>query len=392
MYGTGKDNRIWWYKWQNGKYDFAKGPFTWEEILQKLQRGEITERTMVKVTNGHWYELSGQFNTKKRSPGRRVAGVAVIIAVVFLLFYLFSGRNPIQGLKSQPELTAKDTADSRRSTWGNNSQDTSYQGSLPQQVISQEEMQPHIPQEPLTKDAIIQLVNDTRIYHRHAPLTENQLLNTVAEERLRDMFRRQYIAHVSPIGEQASDYAQKAGYQYKIIAENIASGAFLNNQKVIDGWMQSPGHRQNILSPDIKDIGVAVDKGQFQGGITWIAVQIFGTPSPPVSRKLCISPPQEISAEIEAKKAEIESLDNRLVRFKQELDEEISSIESDRRSIGNGQAADNLNIRVKSYNEKSKWYNDSLADLMARKSILKAIVEDYNRRVQAYKDCRASGD
>jgi hypothetical protein len=156
--------------------------------------------------------------------------------------------------------------------------------------------------------------------------------------------------------------------------------------------MQSPGHRQNILSPEIKEIGVAVDKGQFQGGTAWIAVQIFGTPSPSVSGKLCTSPPQEIYAEIEAKKSEIENLDTRLARFKQELDEEISSIESDRKNIINKQAADNLNVRVKSYNEKSKWYNDSLADLMAKKSILKAIVEDYNRRVQVYKDCRTSGN
>ncbi|MCX5810426.1 MAG: CAP domain-containing protein [Proteobacteria bacterium] len=329
---------------------------------------------------------------ENHSFGRRVAGIVGIIAVVILLFYLFSGRNPIQDPESPPGLTAKNATDSVRSTWGKNSQDASYQSSLPQQVVSQGDMQPHIPQEPLTKDAIIQLVNDTRAYHRYAPLTENQLLNAVAEERLRDMFRRQYIAHVSPIGEQASDYAQKAGYHYKIIAENLASGEFLNNQKVIDGWMQSPGHRQNILSPDIKDIGVAIDKGQFQGGITWIAVQIFGTPSLPVSGKLCTPPPKEIYAEIEAKKTGIENLGNRLVRFKQELDEEISSIESDRKSIGNKQAADNLNIRVKSYNEKSKWYNDSLADLIARKSILKAIIDDYNRRVQAYKDCRASGN
>ena len=323
---------------------------------------------------------------------RWIAAIVAIFAVFFLLLYILTYRSAKQIAENRPGVIAKDASNSGRSLRPNSSQDAGYQASLPQHVEFQGDMQPNIPQEPLTKDAIIQLTNDTRIYHRHTPLTENQLLNSIAEERVRDMFRRQYIAHVSPIGEQASDYAQKVGYQYKIIAENIASGNFLNNQKIIDGWMQSPGHRENMLSPDIKDIGAAIEKGQFKGGNTWIAVQIFGTPSPPVSVKVCTPPPQEIYAEIEAKKAEIESLDNRLARFKQELDEEINSIESDRRNITNRQAADNLNIRAKSYNEKSKWYNDSLADLMARKSILKAIVGDYNRRAQAYKDCRASGN
>jgi hypothetical protein len=87
------------------------------------------------------------------------------------------------------------------------------------------------------------------------------------------------------------------------------------------------------------------------------------------------------------------NLDNRLARFKQDLDQEISTIEADRRYIGNnGQGAYNLNVRVNSYNEKVAWYNDSLADLMAKRAILKSMAEDYNRRIQAYNDCENSGN
>jgi hypothetical protein len=207
------------------------------------------------------------------------------------------------------------------------------------------------------------------------------------------MFQKQYIGHVSPTGEQASDHAQRLGYHYKIIAENIASGNFLNNQKVIDGWMQSPGHRQNVLSPDIKEIGVAIDRGQFQGANSWIAVQIFGLQSLPVStKKRCIPPPQDLYAELESRNMEVSNLEGRLSRFRQELDEEISSIEADRKYLGNnGQGVNGLNVRINSYNEKSAWYNSSLADLVAQRAILKSMADDYNKRVQAYRDCENLG-
>jgi uncharacterized protein YkwD len=99
------------------------------------------------------------------------------------------------------------------------------------------------------------------------------------------MLEKQYFDHVSPTGEKASDIAQKVGYRYKRIGENIASASFLNNQKVINGWMQSPGHRKNLLSGQFEEIGVAIAKGWMEGEETWIAVQVFGRQSPPVGEE-----------------------------------------------------------------------------------------------------------
>ncbi|MBA4391986.1 MAG: hypothetical protein C0407_00370, partial [Desulfobacca sp.] len=56
------------------------------------------------------------------------------------------------------------------------------------------------------------------------PLSENSLLNTIAAERLKDMFEKQYFAHQSPSGEAVTDVAYRIGYQYKILAENIGLG------------------------------------------------------------------------------------------------------------------------------------------------------------------------
>lgn len=66
--------------------------------------------------------------------------------------------------------------------------------------------------------------------------------------------------------------------------ENIASIGpnDVTDVEFLAGWMQSPGHRRNILNPDIRDIGVATRKGYFKYGNTWISVQIFGLISPEV--------------------------------------------------------------------------------------------------------------
>ena len=97
-------------------------------------------------------------------------------------------------------------------------------------------------------------------------------------------------------------------------------------------------------------------------------------------------------AQIEAKKAEIASLDERLTTLRQELNAESDSIELDRRIAGNDQKRGyDLNARIRAHNEKSGWYNQSLADMKAKEAVLNSMVEEYNKALQGYKDCKASG-
>jgi uncharacterized protein YkwD len=393
MSGNEETGRIWWYKGRKEDRSFVRGPFTWEEVLHRLESGVIAESTMVKRSSEvYWQELSGCLYGKKRSYGPTIAVMVCLATVLLFLFFYVGDKKADQSAGSA--LVARNATDPERPSWATAAQTAHSNDPLSlQQPGSRNNARPFVPQEPVTKDAIIKLGNDVRASHGLATLAEHHLLDKIAEERLHDMFQKQYIGHVSPSGEQASDHAQRLGYHYKIIAENIASGYFLNNQKVIDGWMQSPGHRQNMLIPDTKEIGVAIDRGQFQGANIWIAVQIFGLQSLPVSaKKRCIAPPQDLYADLESRNTEISNLEGRLSRFKQELDQEITSIEADRKYIGNnGQGVTNLNLRINSYNEKSAWYNSSLADLTAQRAILKSMAEDYNKRVQTYRDCESSG-
>jgi len=106
--------------------------------------------------------------------------------------------------------------------------------------------------------------------------------------QLDDIFEKQYFAHISPEGLGPSDLAEKSGYEYIMIAENLALGNFKDDNTLVNAWMDSPGHRANILNNRYTEIGVAVGKGFFSESNennkeeiateVWIAVQEFGLP------------------------------------------------------------------------------------------------------------------
>ena len=141
----------------------------------------------------------------------------------------------------------------------------------------------------LTKSGVIAQTNKARQENGALPsLSENPLLNTIAEERLKDMFKNQYLSSHSPAGEDYTDLAGRVGYKYGRLAENIASGTFRNDEKVVDLWMQSPGHRENILTSDVSEIGVAVGKGFLKGQEVWLSVEILGHPSAGINNEQAI--------------------------------------------------------------------------------------------------------
>jgi hypothetical protein len=134
------------------------------------------------------------------------------------------------------------------------------------------------PQSYLTKSGVIDFTNKERVKQGLAPLKENEKLNLSAKAKAEDLFLRQYFEHESPTGEKVSDLASEAGYRFIILGENLAMGNFKNDEDLVRAWMNSPGHRENILNPNYQEIGVSVIKGTFEGKSTWMAVQHFALP------------------------------------------------------------------------------------------------------------------
>jgi len=109
------------------------------------------------------------------------------------------------------------------------------------------------------------------------PLALNSELTKAAQMKAKDMFAKDYWAHVSPDGTTPWVWIRDAGYSYLYAGENLARG-FNTSDDVVTAWMNSPEHRANMLSPNYTDIGFAVESGTLTGTQTTLVVQEFGSP------------------------------------------------------------------------------------------------------------------
>jgi uncharacterized protein YkwD len=229
------------------------------------------------------------------------------------------------------------------------------------------------------------------------PLSENSLLNTIASERLKDMFEKQYFAHQSPSGEAVTDVAYRTGYHYKILAENIGLG-LNSDEKMVQGWLQSPGHRENIVRPECAEIGVAVGRGMMKKQQVWLGVQVFGLQSPPVEQggmpgqrpssppavvsnqsKDCLPPDDLLLASIKEIKNQLSDMDEAEKKLRQELEENKPS--------SSGYDPDRTREAVSTYNKKVYQYNALIRDIQLKMEQYGQVITKYNNQVANYKAC-----
>jgi hypothetical protein len=128
----------------------------------------------------------------------------------------------------------------------------------------------------IQKEALISQTNQQRVANGKGSLTESAALSQAALLKAQDMFAKDYWAHVSPDGTTPWHFFNLVGYKYQFAGENLAKG-FDTSAGVIQGWLDSPSHRENMLNNNYKEIGMAVLNGQLQGESTTLVVQLFGT-------------------------------------------------------------------------------------------------------------------
>ena len=114
---------------------------------------------------------------------------------------------------------------------------------------------------------VVTLVNAERAKQGLAALKDNSQLSNVARTKSSDMVANNYFDHTSPTYGSPFDMMKQFGITYTSAGENIAMGQ-PTAASVMTGWMNSPGHRANILNSSYTDIGVgiATDKN---GAIYW---------------------------------------------------------------------------------------------------------------------------
>lgn len=130
----------------------------------------------------------------------------------------------------------------------------------------------------ITNARILQLTNEERVQNGLAALTLNGSLAQAAAEKAQDMIDIDYFAHISPTGVTPWFWIQKNNYVYTVAGENLAID-FVQAEDVVDAWMASPSHRDNILQPDYAETGIAVLTGEYQGGTSTVVVHMFGLAS-----------------------------------------------------------------------------------------------------------------
>lgn len=114
------------------------------------------------------------------------------------------------------------------------------------------------------------------------PLVLNGKLTRAAESRMQDMIEGEWWDHAAPDGTSPFVWLAAAGYDYLYAAENLAAG-FETTPVLVEAWLESPGHRANVLGTRYAECGIAVIEGTTRGrGQGKSVVVLFGRQKTPL--------------------------------------------------------------------------------------------------------------
>ncbi|MFA6430222.1 MAG: CAP domain-containing protein [Candidatus Paceibacterota bacterium] len=216
----------------------------------------------------------------------------------------------------------------------------------------------------INKTQIVSLTNVERVKKGLQSLAGSSKLDAVAEKRVLDMFAKGYFEHVSPSGDSASLVADREGYRYIVVGENIALGNFDNTQALINAWMNSEGHRKNILHTAYTEIGVYAKESQYKGQKVWISAQIFGRPL-----SSCIEPDSKERAKIDSIQASITDMKARAAKNTLEL-----------KTLNTTENPNLYNSKVAEYNLLISVINSSIKEIGV-------LATKYNNEVKTFNEC-----
>ncbi|WP_371925880.1 CAP domain-containing protein [Halobacillus sp. A5] len=108
-------------------------------------------------------------------------------------------------------------------------------------------------------EQVVELTNEAREEQGLEPLELNEEVSEVAQEKSEDMAENDYFSHTSPTYGSPFDMLQEFDVDYNTAAENIAAGQ-RTPEEVVDGWLNSSGHRKNIMNENMTEIGIGYEE------------------------------------------------------------------------------------------------------------------------------------
>lgn len=153
---------------------------------------------------------------------------------------------------------------------------------------------------------LLTYTNQNRLSNGLPALSVSSQLNTAAQNKANHMIANNYWAHIAPDGTTPWYFFDQAGYTYLVAGENLAYG-FDTSQGVVNGWMASPSHRDNILLPDYEEVGFGIANGDnYQGNENTVVVAMYGDPAGGSPAPVTTSPSEPVQSAPVVAQSEIE--------------------------------------------------------------------------------------
>ena len=291
---------------------------------------------------------------------------------------------------------------------------------------------------PLTRAGVLAQTNRHRTERGLSPLTGNSVLDQAATAKLEDLFAQQYFEHVSPLGVGPADLVDTVQYSFLRVGENLALGNFEGDEGLVQAWMDSPGHRENILHPGFSELGIAVAEGIFEGDSVWIGVQTFALPlsvCPAIDAAVHTSVDfqqssvDDLNTELTDKRASLDSQNTALIALGDEVDALTGQADAkflagnakiqEGNVIAEGggeqsvaealwdegtqlhaagqELAEQAEVKreqytqqADAYNKDREKYNDLVGQQEELHSALKDLIDSFNAQIKAFNSCLAN--
>lgn len=145
----------------------------------------------------------------------------------------------------------------------------------------------------ITAQDLLAETNKMRAENGLPALVMSEQLTQAAQGKAAHMTQHNYWAHFAPDGTTPWQFIKNTGYEYTYAGENLAKG-FTQSNDVVTAWMNSPSHKENLLSQKYNEIGFAILEGRLEDEDTVLVVQMFGSKvDAPRPQPIAEAPPQK---------------------------------------------------------------------------------------------------
>lgn len=128
---------------------------------------------------------------------------------------------------------------------------------------------------PYKVEDVFNQTNEYRTSQGLKPLVMNDQLSKSALAHAQDINTNQYWAHDNPNGKTWNSFIKDSGYPFQYAGENIASG-YNDTGSMMQAWKNSPKHNANLISPNYRDVGIAIVPGTKNGRKVYYVIQKIG--------------------------------------------------------------------------------------------------------------------